>query len=317
MMKSTYRVPIIIVGILLIGLFLFLVVLFPNDRFVPNPAFPELTGQYLGQQPPGPTPELFAPMIIDEEVHTAVVFSPDGNEMYWRLISEEVDEILFMKFVDGKWIHPQVVPFASRFFDSDNPCFSPHGDKLFFTSWRPQSWYQVFEHSEGIWYVEREEDSWSKPKSVGQAINSMNLHWQLSVSERGSLFFSSEGDIYQSRIHTNQYQAPIKLAEEINSPFKEGHPYIAPDESYLIFSSNRQVESMGDFDLYVSVQRDDGVWSQAINLGVGVNSDDQDLYPVVSPDQNFLFFISNRDGMYRVYWVDFGQIQGLIAELSQ
>jgi Tol biopolymer transport system component len=48
-----------------------------------------------------------------------------------------------------------------------------------------------------------------------------------------------------------------------------------------------------------------------------VNSNYQDLYPVVSPDEKFLFFISNRDGMYRVYWVDFERIKPLISETSE
>jgi Tol biopolymer transport system component len=316
-MKSSLRITIISVGILLVIVIFLLLVIFPADRLVINSDFPELTGPYLGEKLPGSVPERFAPGIIDGEMHTATVFSPDGQEVYWKLISDDVNEILFMRLEDGRWTHPQVVPFASRFFDSDNPCFSPDGQKLFFTSWRPVRWYQVFEFSEGIWYVERTEQGWSNPKAVGTSINSMNLHWQLSVSEKGSLYFASEGDIYHSKYKNDQYQQPIRLVNEINTLSNEGHPYIAPDESYLIFSSNKQTDSLGDYDLYLSIHRDDGSWSKAINLGVGVNSYYQDLYPVVSPDQNYLFFISNRDGMYSVYWVNFERIETLISEASE
>jgi Tol biopolymer transport system component len=313
-MKHALRIAGIAAGILLAVVILLLLVAFPQDRLVINPNFPELTGPYLGQNPPGSRPERFAPSIIDSEVHTAAVFSPDGQEVYWKLMSDEVDEITFMRLEDGRWTHPQVVPFTSRFFDSDDPCFSPDGQKLFFTSWRPARWYQVFGVSEGIWYVERTGQGWSKPKSVGSSINSMNLHWQLSVSENGSLYFTSEGDIYRSEYENDQYQEPIKLVDEINAPSKEGHPYIAPDESYLIFSSNSRVDSQGDYDLYLSIHRDDGSWSKPTNLGSGVNSRHQDLYPVVSPDGKYLFFISNRDGMHSVYWVGFERIRTLISE---
>jgi len=315
-MKSTLRIAVITAGILsAIALFLLLVI-FPADRLEINPDFPELTGPYLGQNPPGSIAERFAPSIIDSEVHTATVFSPDGQEVYWKLMPDGVDEIVFMRLEDGGWTHPQIVPFASRFFDSGDPCFSPDGQKLFFTSWRPLRWYQVFQLSEGIWYVEKTEQGWSKPKPVGTSVNSMNVHWQLSVSENGSLYFSSEGDIYRSEFKNHQYQEPVKLVNEINTPSNEGHPYIASDESYLIFSSNNQVDNIGDYDLYVSMHRDDGSWSKAINLGIGVNSRYQDLYPVMSPDEKYLFFISNRDGMHSVYWVDSEQIKTLIEESS-
>ena len=48
--------------------------------------FPVLTGPYLGQNPPGVYPELFAPGIVSVEEnfeHSAAVFSPDGSEVYW------------------------------------------------------------------------------------------------------------------------------------------------------------------------------------------------------------------------------------------
>ena len=315
-MKSSLRIAVITAGILSAVVIFLLLVVFPADHLAIDQNFPELTGPYLGQDAPRSTPERFAPSIIDGEVHTAAVFSPDGREVYWRFMSDVLDEIVFMRLEDGTWTHPQVVPFASRFFDSDDPCFSPDGEKLFFTSWRPIRWYQVFGSSEGIWYVERTEQGWSKPKPVGTSVNSMNVHWQLSVSENGALYFASEGDIYRSELENDQYQEPVKLANEINTSWDEGHPYIAPDESYLIFSSDNQVDNIGDYDLYVSIHRDDDSWSKPINLGAGVNSHYQDLYPVMSPDGEYLFFISNRGGMHSVYWVDSEQTMTLIEESS-
>jgi Tol biopolymer transport system component len=64
----------------------------------------------------------------------------------------------------------------------------------------------------------------------------------------------------------------------------------------------------------ICVHNPDGLWSEAKNLGVGVNSRSQELYPVVSPDGNYLFFLSNRDGAHNVYWVDFEVVRRLISE---
>lgn len=46
--------------------------------------FPILKGPYLGQKPPGVSPEIFAPGIISIDImnHSTPVFSPDGKEVY-------------------------------------------------------------------------------------------------------------------------------------------------------------------------------------------------------------------------------------------
>ena len=302
-------------GILLLVLFLLvLIVVFPPERVDPDPGFPEITDPYFGQKPPGDSAQRFAPDIFQGELHTAVVFSPDGKEVYWRPMAEEIDEILFMRWEDSKWTPPQVVPFASRFFDSDDPCFSPDGRRLFFTSWRPVKWYTIFDQKERIWYVDKTETGWSKPQAVDSAINSMDLHWQLSVAENGSLYFTSEGDIYRSAFEDGQYQEPERLGNGINTPSSEGLPFVAPDESYLLFSSNGHPDIVGDYDLFISLRESGGEWSKGINLGKGVNSRHQELYPVVSPEGNYLFFLSNRTGTHSVYWIDFEGIKSLLSD---
>ncbi|MBE0664402.1 MAG: hypothetical protein IH584_01170 [Candidatus Aminicenantes bacterium] len=47
--------------------------------------FPKLTGPYLGQKPPGTTPELFAPGIVSTGLNELnSVFSPDGGRAVAR-----------------------------------------------------------------------------------------------------------------------------------------------------------------------------------------------------------------------------------------
>ena len=87
--------------------------------------FPKLTGIYLGQKPPGKTPELFAPGIIsvDENFeHSAAVFSPDSKEVFWCTnVNWYTDEgragnlrLYTMKEVDGQWTVPQPAPFVKN-----------------------------------------------------------------------------------------------------------------------------------------------------------------------------------------------------------
>ena len=125
--------------------------------------FPKLTGIYLGQKPPGKTPELFAPGIIsvDENFeHSAAVFSPDGKEVFWCTnVNWYTDErragnlrLYTMKDVDGQWTVPQPAPFVKN-IRVERPVFSPDGSRLYFECYSNPN----HESDMDIYVVEREE----------------------------------------------------------------------------------------------------------------------------------------------------------------
>ncbi len=64
-------------------------------------------------------------------------------------------------------------------------------------------------------------------------------------------------------------------------------PFIAPDESYLLFSSDRNT---GRQSLFISFRRSDGSWTEAHGLGEAINSQKGERFPYVSPDGKYLFF---------------------------
>jgi len=90
-----------------------------------------------------------------------------------------------------------------------------------------------------------------------------------------------------------RYAAPELLPSRINSEHFEGHTLVAPDESYLIFSSSRP-EQLGDGDLFIAFQNAEGHWSAPLNMGEGINSPYHEAAPTLSPDGKFLFFCSFR-----------------------
>ena len=68
--------------------------------------------------------------------------------------------------------------------------------------------------------------------------------WSPSVAANGNLYFGTtrEGgkgrdDIWMSRLDGGRYTTPVNLGDSINTRFGEVEPWIAPDESYLIFSA--------------------------------------------------------------------------------
>jgi len=281
--------------------------------------FPILEGDYLGQKPPGAIPELFAPDIISTNrmEHTSPVFSPDGKEVYWMsLINVEGIArsrwcIKTMKMVDNQWTKPEHASFSEDHrFNEDAPFFSSDGNKLFFISNRPLTSNQERPRSK-IWFVDRINNYWSTPNPIGDEINSsQTIYWQFSVSGSGNLYFGGirsdtkgQTDIYCSEYLDGKYKIPVNLTN-INTGGSEVCPYISPDENYIIFTSDGQTGGKTSPDLFISFKDEKGNWIKAQNLGEPINSAENELCPIISPDDKYLFYISIREGNMDVYWVD-------------
>jgi ankyrin repeat protein len=262
--------------------------------------FPELKGKYLGQKRPGLQPEIFAPGIISTNEygeHSYPAFSPDYHEIYWSAHSRGKQRIYFMKMSDGKWSAPKVAPF-SGVYDDGNPSFSRDGTKLYYDSTRPLEKDQK-PADRNIWFLQKKGQVWSEPIPLDPIVNTNEHERFASVTKDGTLYYKITTDLYRARRMKGRYQAPEKL-DQINTEAFEIGPYIAPDESYLIFESSRP-GGFGGIDLYICYRKSDDTWSKAINLGVPVNTKGHERFPAVSPDGKYFFYLGERGD---IYWID-------------
>jgi len=273
--------------------------------------FPVLKGPYLGQKPPGDIPIPFLSDIF-KNVHTSLAFSPDAKQVYWKEMGN--NKLLYMEEVNGVWTAPKTAPFNTLFYRQDVPFFSPDGKKLFFISTKPQRWYQFYS-DEGIWYVEKKNGRWKSPKNVGSEINGIYMHWQFSVSAKGTIYFAGSVDenhkiwsIYKSSFKDSKYDKPEKLDNTINTistpmVYAQLCPYISPDESYIIYSGLGRDDAIGNrHNLYISYKTKSNTWTSSINLSKLFNLKGNTLCPIVSPDGKYLFFMNGgQDG---IRWVD-------------
>jgi len=120
-------------------------------------------------------------------------------------------------------------------------------------------------------------------------------------------------DLYKSIPVNGEYLTFDKLSGNINSNDHDNSPYIAKDESNLIFASNRP-GGFGYHDLYISFKNSDGSWNSAVNMGNLMNNVSEDSSPRLSSDGKYLFFTSARtsnDYGYNAYWVDAQIIQNV------
>lgn len=217
--------------------------------------------EYLGQNPPGRILQRFATGIVPDWFHSEVTVSPDGQEIYWT----NGTSIYFTKLQNESWSTPQIVPFSGQgteYYYDDVPVVSPDNKKLFFLSKRPLGYASP--SRENIWYVDRTPTGWSEPQPLPQIVNSIpEIHWQVSVANNGTLYYCAGDRIQYSCYINGKYTTPESL-NAINAFGRITCPFIAPDESYIIFC--KIVQSVGN--LYVSFKSNDGQWMQPQILNI-------------------------------------------------
>ncbi len=269
-------------------------------------SFPVLKGSYLGQTPPGMTAEIFAPRIIstgyDERI---AAFSPDGKELYYALWGAPHGVILQMREVNGCWTKPEVAPFSGLY--QGDFTMSSDGNRIVFSSNCPFAGLGKPQDNYYSWIVERADTGWGKPQPFGPLINlPESFAGYPTIADNGNLYFFSDRsgsigceDIWMSRSVNGNYEEPQNLGESINTEDFDLDPFIAPDESYIIFTRIDKQREM-DADLFISFRRDDGTWIKAINMGNRINSKGWEFCPTVSPDGKYFFFTSTRR-LYKPY----------------
>jgi len=266
----------------------------------------QLKGHYLGQKPPGEKPEIFAEGIISLGTHELdIAISPKGDEIFYVKSTPQYT-IMQVKCVNGIWQAPAVASFSG--VDNDlSPRYSVDGSKLFFSSNRPVNGKNDF----NIWYIEKAGEKWGELKNIGEPVNSPFHEMGATVAANGNLYFQYftnnglKSDIYLSRFLNGKYQKPEKLSAGINSDNNEASPYISPDESFIMFHSDRPTGNMR-MDLYISFADKKGNWGTPINLGPSINSPTKsEGGAYLTPDKKYLFFSTfEGPGKGYIYWVD-------------
>lgn len=253
-------------------------------------------------------PEIFEPGIISlpSRAEFGAVFNRAGTECFIGVDVDGKAEIHSLRNEQDKWTESTPILIDDRYSFND-PFLSNDESRLYFISNMPSDEQDtLLDHD--IWYVERIEKAWSKPINAGPAINSLAEEYYISFTKDGSMYFASnsqaeEGrardlDIYKSPYIEGKFQSARKLAPSINTAYYEADVFVDPEENYLIFCSIRR-EGLGRGDLYVSFKDETGVWSEAKNLGMPINTEHHELCPYVSHDGRFLYYTSNQD-IYRV-----------------
>jgi hypothetical protein len=250
---------------------------------------PIVQGPYLGQKPPGLTPEVFAPTVVSTE-HRDLggFFSPDMQEFYFTRKNNKDKKwsLVVFQYENNQWRESVVGPRIGR------PIIAPDGKTMHL----------------GKHYMQRTETGWSEVTSLGPMFDRED--WgimRLSASAKGTYVFDDykNNDVIRiSMLKDGKRQTPKLMGSMVNTGKYTAHPFIAPDESYLIWDSERD-SGFGDSDLYISFRQQDDSWGAAINLGDKINTSAWEAGGYVTPDGNYLFFNRHSsEGNGDVFWVD-------------
>ena len=251
--------------------------------------YPKLQGPYMGQKPPGMVAEPFAPGIISKDGwELEGVFAPGMKEFYFTKRGAGGKKSIIVGFREQNNIWKKYTEFGR----TGEIVFSPDGKRMHMAKG----------------YKDRIGDDWTERKSLGPMFDRKD--WgimRLSASAKGTYVFDDykNNDVIRiSRFNNGKREEPILLGKDINIGKWTAHPFIAPDESYLIWDSERE-GGFGGTDIYISYRQTDGSWGPAINMGDNINSDKKEFYASVTPDGKYILFNRNfGEGNIDIYWVD-------------
>jgi hypothetical protein len=254
-------------------------------------------------------PSVFAPGVISGPANnSAPAFSPDGKTVYFTRSNGSDYDILVSHF-DGKaWSQPAIAPFSGEWRDLE-PAMAPDGSYLIFASSRPKpgssmppdgDWSGQPHPGKGgnLWRVDRKGAGWSEPKRLPDAVNRSGDVFSPSIAANGDLYFmdaAGEGmhfRLFMSALKDGVYQAPVAL------PFTAGEwggvdAAVAPDESFLVYSSNRPPTPDKQQDLFI-VFRKDGAWGEPQHLPDSINALSPSIEARLGPDGHSLYFTNTH-----------------------
>jgi hypothetical protein len=269
------------------------------------------TGPYLGQKPPGMTPEIFAPGVVSspEALEFGIAFTPDGKKFYFNRRGVGV---MVCTWSDTGWTAPIKAPFLRKC--KGGAVHIMYDGKRLLMNRFPGAHDLKEGETGGIWALQKTKNGWDNPVFLiaeGMRATSTLDGSIYTTDISGRKEGKDQGIIAKYSYSESGYQRAVDPSGGVNTENSEAHPFIAPDESYIIFDSTRP-GGKGRSDLYICYKDDKGHWSKAINSELCM--DNSDWCATVSPDGKYLFFTRNNTGNGDIYWVDANIIEELKPE---
>ncbi|GAA4835272.1 OmpA family protein [Algivirga pacifica] len=155
---------------------------------------------------------------------------------------------------------------------------------------------------ENIYQCVRTASGWSTPESI-ESLNTPYNEGTCSISADGKTmiftfcentrrrFSYGSCDLFISYNEGGEWSEPVNMGPAVNSPDWDSQPSLSADGRTLYFVSDRR-GGQGQSDIWVCKQDDQGKWMPAKNLGMPVNTSQDDISPFIHANGTTLFFAS-------------------------
>jgi Tol biopolymer transport system component len=235
--------------------------------------------------------------------------TPDGRTLLFLRSDAHTSTIFESHMIGSRWSTPVVASFSGSWLDQF-PAMSPDGSYLIFQSDRPLAAGDgTTERLANLWRVDRTPSGWSVPVHLPATVNISKRIYGHSVAANGDIYFMSSTEPRGKDAGWRLFRAARTAdgyAQAEALPFSDGSssdvdPYIAPDQSYLIFASRNRREPTGQEHLFIAFHHG-ADWGPVVPIRY--QDDEQaknDDSINVSPDGKILYFESSRGGKSKIW----------------
>ncbi|KXK28376.1 MAG: outer membrane protein [Bacteroidetes bacterium OLB12] len=188
-----------------------------------------------------------------------------------------------------------------------NPLLSPDGKTLYFSRKNHPENAGGTSDKEDIWYSELGADGkWTLAKNMGSQFNNNQPNFVNTVSATpdgksvilllGNKYLDKGKMVAGVSISSNiggTWSDPKPLEIENDYNYNEKANYFLANTRKALLMSVERDDSEGGRDLYVSFEKEDGKWTQPLNLGKSINTVGEESAPFLASDDKTLYFSSN------------------------
>lgn len=240
--------------------------------------------------------------------------SSDQKRLFFTRRNNGVNEDFFQADADscGGWFTARNMGYppntaaqeaAMTISADDHYMFFMRGDNRSENGWG-RGGYDLY-----LSYRTSPESDWVPAESFGATINTPGFEGMPSLSaDVSEMYFASDRpggygglDIWITRYVGGLWQMPVNLGPAINTPGNETAPYICSDGKTLFFISDGH-PGLGGNDIYVARKESDSLWKDVSNLGMPINSTNDEHSIYVLPDGKQAYFASDRDGSPDIFY---------------
>jgi outer membrane protein OmpA-like peptidoglycan-associated protein len=233
-----------------------------------------------------------------ESMEYAPIISADGNTLLLCRNSKKNftnnENIHISQKKDGKWQEAVSIQELSTYRNEAPEALSADGNSMI-----------LFVEGK-ICSSEKRKTGWSTPQPLSNAVN--KNFWQADAritADGNALLFASGSSVYADDIdifvsvkdEDGNWTQAHGLGNIINTNKADRAPYLHPDMKTLYFCSKGHV-GIGEFDVFVSKRLDDTWtnWSDPVNLGIGINTVNNEWEFKVTTDGKKGYFSKESSG---------------------